>query len=332
LIQPCGDRCEKLDIFRAVRYCEAAKEDAVANTEGSNDFRCSGRIFPPAEIALIREVVATCRGLSRKELANTISELVGWTRANGSLKEAECLALLGRLEAAGLLTLPEKQQTRPLGSVTSIPHTAEGAPGLPLSGRVESFAPVCVERVTELAARQRFRELINRYHPLGYRVPFGAHLEYLVWISRPERNVVGCVQFSSAAWRMEVRDRWIGWDDAMRARHLQRLANNSRFLLLPWIHIQNLASATLAGVLRLLPGDWQAQYGVRPLLVETLVDPAQYSGGCYRAANWLELGQTSGRGREDRQHRRHGARPKRVFVYALKGDALARLRGERGGP
>lgn len=110
----------------------------------------------------------------------------------------------------------------------------------------------------------------------------------------------------------------------------QLLVNNSRLLLLPWIHIQNLASATLARVLRLLPGDWQAQYGLRPLLVETLVDAAQYSGGCYRAANWVELGETSGRGRDDRQHRRHGARPKRVFVYPLRRDALARLRGAMG--
>lgn len=302
----------------------------MANTGDNHAFSCSGRMFAASEIALIREVVTTCGGLSRKELANTISELVGWTRANGSLKEAECLVLLGRLEAAGLLTLPEKQQTRPAGSVTSIPHTAEGAPSLPLSGRVESFVPVSVERVTELAARQRFRELVDRYHPLGYKVPFGAHLEYLVWISRPERRVVGCVQFSSAAWRMKVRDRWIGWNDAMRARHLQLLVNNSRLLLLPWIHIQNLASATLARVLRLLPGDWQAQYGLRPLLVETLVDAAQYSGGCYRAANWVELGETSGRGRDDRQHRRHGAQPKRVFVYPLRRDALARLRGAMG--
>jgi Domain of unknown function (DUF4338) len=302
----------------------------MASVGSSDGVRCSGRIFPASEIALIREVVASCGGLSRKELANTISELVGWRRANGSLKEPECLVLLGQLEAAGLLSLPAKQRRRPVGSVTSIPHTVGGAPGLPLRGRVESFAPVWVERVTDLSGRQKFRELIDRYHPLGYKVPFGAHLEYLIWISRPQPTVVGCVQFSSAGWRMEVRDQWIGWDDATRARHLQRLVNNSRFLLLPWIHIQNLASATLARVLRLLPRDWQVQYGVTPLLVETLVDPAQYSGGCYRAANWVELGETSGRGRDDRQHRRHGARPKRVLVYALKGDALARLRGEKG--
>lgn len=254
---------------------------------------------------------------------------MGWTRANGSLKEPECLVLLGRMEAAGLLRLPRKQQTRPVGSVTSIAHTAEGEPGVPLSGRVEAFAPLSIEGVTDAGARQRFRELVDRYHALGYKVPFGAHLEYLLWITQPVPTVVGCLQFSSAAWRIEVRDQWIGWDDATRAHHLPQVVNNSRFLLLPWIHIKNLASATLARVLRRLPADWQAQYGVTPLLVETFVDAAHYTGACYRAANWVELGETSGRGREDRQHRRHGAQPKRVFVYPLRREARAQLRGER---
>jgi len=191
---------------------------------------------------------------------------------------------------------------------------------------------VCVERVADSGARQRFRELVGRYHTLGYKVPYGAHLQYLISISRPAPTVVGCLQFSSAAWRMQARDRWIGWDDVTRARHLQQVVNNSRLLLLPWVQIKNLVSVTLARALRRLPADWQAQYGVTPLLVETLVDPAQYTGACYRAANWVELGQTSGRGRFDREHRRHGARPKLVFVYPLRRDARARLRGESGRP
>ena len=295
----------------------------------SNAFECSGRIFPASEIALIREVVATCRGLSRKELANTISELVGWTRANGLLKEPECLMLLTRLEAAGLLRLPAKQETRPVGSATSIRRTAAGEPGVPLSGRVDAFAPILVERIHDAQARQLFRELVDRYHPLGYKIPFGAHLEYLVSIGQPVPTVVGGLQFSSAAWRIGVRDQWIGWDEATRVRHLPQVVNNSRFLLAPWVQVKNLASATLARVLRRLPADWQAQYGVTPLLVETFVDPEQYSGTCYRAANWAELGETSGRGRDDRQHHRHGARPKRVFLYPLRRDARAQLRAER---
>lgn len=302
----------------------------MANRTGSDGLLFGGRMFTASEIAVICEVAASCGGLSRKELANTISELLGWRRANGSLKEPECLQLLERLEGQGALGLPAKRQTRPAGSGTSIPRTEAGEAGVSLSGPLEAFAPVSVERVTSAGARQRFRELVDRHHPLAYKVPFGAHIEYLVWIQQPVPAVAGCLQFSSAAWRIQARDRWIGWDDSTRARHLQQVVNNSRFLLLPWVQIKNLASATLAQALRCLPADWQAQYGVVPLLVETFVDAARYSGACYRAANWVEIGETSGRGREDRQHRLHGAHPKRVFVYRLRRDAQARLRGEIG--
>jgi hypothetical protein len=291
-------------------------------------YRVHGRTFGPPEIALIRDIVATCAGVSRRELANTVSELLVWTRPSGALKEPECLALLGRLEADGLLTLPTKHQTKPVGAVTSVPHTARGEPGAPLKGRVDRFTPVHVDLVETAGARQLFRELIGRYHYIGHKVPFGAHRRYLVSITQPRPTVVGCLQFSSAAWRMRARDAWIGWDDATRARHLSHVVSNSRFLLVPWVHIQNLASTTLSLVLRRLPADWLAQYGVTPLLVETLVDPARYTGGCYRAANWVEVGETAGRGRGDRQHARRGAEPKRVFVYPLTRDAVRRLRGQ----
>jgi hypothetical protein len=245
----------------------------------------------------------------------------------GGLKEPECLAVLERLENSGLLTLPEKQKTKTVGSVTSIPCTGRAEPGVALIGTVESFAPVVLERVQHREQRRLFRELIARYHYLGYAVPYGAHLQYLILVSKPVPAVVGCLQFSSAAWRMRARDRWVGWDDQTRARHLPRVVNNSRFLLLPWIRIQNLASAALALAVRRLRGDWQSQYGVEPLLVETLVDPTHYRGACYRAANWLELGETSGRGRDDRAHQRHGASPKCLWVYPLSRNAIERLRG-----
>jgi hypothetical protein len=295
-------------------------------TEEVGSYRFSGRIFTAQDVSLIREVVVTCRGLSRKELANTISELLGWTRPTGGLKELECLVVLERLESAGLLTLPQKQKTKPVGSVTSIPRTARGEPGPPLVGQVEAFAPVVLDRVQHSEQRRLFRELIGRYHYLGYAVPFGA-LQYLISVSKPAPAVVGCLQFSSAAWRLRARDAWIGWDDATRARKLPHVVSNSRFLLVPWARIQNLASAALALALRRLRADWQFQYGVAPLLVETLVDPAHYTGTSYRAANWVELGETSGRGRDDRAHQRHGVSPKRLWVYPLTRDAVERLRG-----
>ena len=203
----------------------------MSNEAGS--YRVYGRTFGPPEIALIRDIVTTCGGVSRKELANTIAELLAWTRPSGALKEPECLALLARLEGAGLVRLPAKQHTKPVGSVTSIPQTLWGQPGPPLTGRVDAFAPVHVDLVQTGADRRLFRELLGRYHYLSYKVPFGASLRYLIAVSTPAPTVVGCLQWSSAAWRMRARDAWIGWDDATRAQHLPRVVNNSRFLLVP---------------------------------------------------------------------------------------------------
>jgi hypothetical protein len=196
-----------------------------------------------------------------------------------------------------------------------------------LVGTVGEFAPVVLERVRVPEQRALFRELVGRYHYLGHAMPCGAHLRYLVYISTPVRRVVGCVQFSSAAWRIAVRDQWIGWSEAQRRLELARVVNNSRFLILPWVQVKNLASAVLALSTRRLVTEWHEQYGVEPLLVETLVEPARYAGTCYRAANWLALGMTVGRGRMDRTHQRHGAAPKTVWVYPLRSDARARLCG-----
>ena len=196
---------------------------------------------------------------------------------------------------------------------------------------MSEVTPVELTLVVKPDQRLLWRELVGRYHYLGHTVPFGAQLRYLVSVSRPEPRVVGCLQFSSAAWRMAARDGWIGWNDVQRARALQRIVNNSRFLLLPWVEVHNLASAVLARAARQLPGDWEAAYALRPLLLETLVDSARFAGTCYRAANWVALGTTTGRGRMDRAHRRHGRAPKAVFVYPLHRDARERLRGEPTG-
>jgi hypothetical protein len=125
---------------------------------------------------------------------------------------------------------------------------------------------------------------------------------------------------------MAVRDRWIGWDEPTRQRNLQRVVNNSRFLLPPWVRIQNLASVVLSMATRRLVADWWERYGIEPFLAETLVDPIRYTGNCYRAANWIVLGETTGRGRMDRQHLREGVARKLVFVYPLVRGAAQRLR------
>jgi hypothetical protein len=285
-----------------------------------------GGAIDQERLALIREVVESCSGLSRKELAQTVCELVGWKRASGRLKALECVRLLEELEASGALALPAKQPARPLGSRTRVPVTVRGEPGREITGEVGELEPIEVEVVQNSEQALLFRELVGRYHYLGFAVPFGAQLRYLVYAVRPERAVVGCFQFSSPAWRMAVRDDWIGWDDATRQRNLQRVVNNSRFLILPWVRVKNLASKVLSQAIRRLALDWPRRYGVEVLLVETLVDPSRYRGDCYRAANWIPLGQTAGRGRMDREHVRHGASPKTVLVYPLIKDAPRRLR------
>ena len=285
-----------------------------------------GRQFAEKEVGIIREVVTSCSGLSRMELANTVCELLEWKRINGNLKGRECMDLLERLESRGLFKLPDKRQT--VRKKGKRPATAlmEDVPSIEFTGSVESFAPVEVLRVQSQEQRLLFRELVSRYHYLGYAMPYGARLQYLAYVSRPRREVVGCVQFSSPAWRMKVRDEWIGWDDATRKQRLQQVVNNSRLLIIP--RIRNLASTLLACVIRRLSCDWQEQYGLEPWLVETLVDSRRFHGGCYRAANWIELGQTTGRGRMDRAHQRHGAHVKTVLVYPLVKNAAQRLRGQ----
>lgn len=294
---------------------------------GDSTWDFVGRPVRGADLDLIRSVVGDFAGLSREELAATVCEWLGWTRATGRVKARECREWLERLETAGLITLPPKRIGRPVGTHTAVPVTARGEAQPAVSGTVRDIAPISVERVTTGDQRRLFRELVGRYHYLGHTVPFGAHLRYLVSAARPVRQVVACVQFSSPAWRMAARDRWIGWDDHTRARQLPRVVNNSRLLILPWVRVKNLASTILSQAARALVHDWPHAYGVTPLLLETLVDPARFDGASYRAANWMVVGTTTGRGRNDRT--RHAARvPKRVLLYPLVRDAVRQLRGD----
>ena len=282
-----------------------------------------GRQFSSAELQLICEVVKRYAGLSRMELAHTVCELLQWQRSAGGLKARECREFLELLDRQGMVRLPSKRPTKPVGSRTRMPVSAEGEPAAPLQGKVGAFEPIVLEPVQSEQQRLLFRELMGRYHYLGHAVPFGAHVRYLFYSGE---QVLGCMQFSSPAWRMAVRERWIGWDEQARRGNLQRVVNQSRFLILPWVRIANLASVVLSRALHRLRRDWEVRYGVEPLLVETLVDESRYSGHCYRAANWIWLGQTAGRGRMDREHQREGASPKAVWVYPLVAKAAQRLR------
>jgi len=287
----------------------------------------SGRSFSMAELGLIQTLTTDCATLARTELAYTLCELLDWRRPTGRLKNHEGRLLLEHLEAKGLVTLPPLRGPQAHRGPRTALRSAQGAPARALVGTLRDVVPLMWEVVPpgRHGVSRLWRELISRYHYLGDRVPVGATLRYLVRSARAPDQVLACLGWTSAAWRIAVRDRWIGWADAQRRQALPYVVNNSRFLILPWVQVKGLASHLLAGCARQLPQDWAARYGVRPLLLETLVDPARFQGTCYRAANWRLLGATVGRGRMDRANRLTGHAPKLLYVYPLGRDVPQRL-------
>ena len=277
------------------------------------------------EIADIREIVSTCNGISRTELASTVCELFEWKRPTGKLKTVECRQFLEDLHNKGLISLPERRAGRPAKVQAKVKRTENAKRAKEISGPVKQFLPLSLIRVETKAQRDLWCEYVDRYHYLGYRTPFGAQLRYFVESS--DERPLGCLQFSSPGWKMAARDGWIGWNDTERQHNLQMVVNNSRFLIFPWVKVKNLASSILALAIRRIPDDWEKQYGIRPVILETLVDKSRYTGTSYKASNWIHVGVTSGRGRMDRHHARHGQSPKDIYVYPLISRFREELRG-----
>jgi hypothetical protein len=290
-----------------------------------------GQAVSASQLQLICECVTRYPDLSREELANTLCEWLNWYRPNGCLKARECRDLLQQLHEGSIIELPALRAGRPRGSSTLVPKTQHGVRGETLQCALTQVQPVQLRRVQQSAEHTYWRELVGRYHYLGHKTPYGASIRYLIETTRLQASTpvttLGCFQFSSPAWKMSARDNWIGWDSATQKQQLPRLINNSRFLILPWIQIPNLASHVLALALRTVADDWEKLYGLRPWLAETLVDSQRFTGHCYRAANWIDVGQTTGRGRQDQHHQRHGASPKRIMLYPLCTKVRQRLRG-----
>ncbi len=295
-------------------------EDSI---NGDRDF--FGRTFHSSDLCLILDMARDFPALSLTELASTVCELLDWKRPNGKLKWKECRSMLEQLQAEGLLSLPAVRKTAP-ARPRKIKVRSESDPQTPLNGTAGDYLPLSLLRVEGVKLSSLWNQFIDRYHYLKFRVPFGANLRYLVQSERTPGRYLACLLFSSPAWKMAHRDAWIGWSDRERKSNLQYVVCNSRYLILPWIFVRGLASKILSLAARQLPDDWEQQYGYRPLLLETLVDRARFRGTSYRAANWILLGQTQGRGRMDRDHRAAGRSVKDIYVYPLCHNARLRLR------
>jgi hypothetical protein len=283
-----------------------------------------GRRFTAQEVELMRMVAHDYAGLGVTEIARTACELLEWKRPNGGLKNHECRQLLERLEGEGVLTLPALRKLGGKGPRRVDISQPRFDPD-PVECAARECEPLEMTLVEGPAESRSWREHVERYHYLGCCVPFGAHLRY--WVRNRQRELA-CLLWTSPAWKMKPRDSWIGWSDEQRHSNLQWIVNNGRFLILPWVRVKGLASKILALSARQLPHDWQSRYEHRPLLLETLVDTNRFRGTCYRAANWIYVGWTAGRGRMDREHKAHGQAIKDIYVYPLVRDARQRLCGD----
>jgi Domain of unknown function (DUF4338) len=283
-----------------------------------------GRTFASDELELMRQMAAEFSALGVTEIARTVCQLLEWKRPSGGLKNQECRQLLERLAAEGALKLPDLRKLGGKGPRRADVSRPRFEPE-PIECAVSACEPLELILVEGEAESRSWREQVERYHYLGCRVPFGANLRY--WVRNRHRELA-CLLWTSPAWKMQARDAWIGWSDQQRQRNLQSIVNNGRFLILPWVRVKGLASKILALSAWQIQHDWQTQYGDRPLLLETLVDANRFQGTCYRAANWTAVGQTTGRGRMDREHHKHGQAIKDIYVYPLVRDARQRLWGD----
>jgi len=273
-----------------------------------------GLSLGPAQLQQVRHLVARRPEWSRYQLSRQLCLLWNWRAPNGQLKDMAARTLLLKLEQRGCLCLPAKRRPSPNRmlhkKIQPVAHARE-----PINDSLARLRPL---EVTELSQRpdelSLYEWLLHQHHYLSYGSPVGLNLKYLV--RDRQGRPLSCLLFGSAAWKCAVRDQFIGWSAAVLEARLQQLTNNTRFLILPWVQVPHLASHALSLVLSRLRQDWQTKYA-RPLeLVETFVDTSRFSGACYRAANWIDLGQTTGRTRQDRSHQLQ-APLKRVWVYPL---------------
>lgn len=281
-----------------------------------------GRRIDGEHIELIERMMATNPQWGRSRISVELCRLWKWERWNGEPKDMACRTLLLKLERRGLLRLPARRGPSPNGhrnrSRHEIAHDRNS-----IEGTVGTIGPLSITAIQPRDGDwDRFNFYLSRYHYLGYRNSVGENLKYLVRDGRGRE--VACVLFGSAAWKSHARDGYIGWDRAQRAKHLQGVTNNTRFLILPWVRVKNLASHVLARIAGRVRADWENKYGHPVSLLETFVDRTRFQGTCYQAANWICLGPTTGRTRSDTHHRIQVAQ-KDLYVYPLVKDFRAQL-------
>jgi len=281
-----------------------------------SEFRYRGRAITGREVEFIRQLIAQHPGANRCRLSRLLCEAWEWKQANGAPRDMVCRGLLLSLHRAGQIELPPSQQP---GFNAAARHRAGRwkrtveVDTTPLAVPLSALRPLEFRPVRRTAEEPLFNSLLEQYHPLRYVQPVGEHLKYSVYaLGRP----IACLAWSSAPRHLGARDRFIGWSAAARRRNLHLIAYNPRFLVLPWVRVPHLASHILGQMARRIAGDWERIYGHRVYYLETFVDPERHRGICYRAANWVVLGRTTGRGKNC-PNKRPNRSIKEVLGYPL---------------
>jgi Domain of unknown function (DUF4338) len=262
-------------------------------------WRYRGRAITPDDVGFICRLLAAHPEASRRRLSAILCEQWQWKQPNGALRDMVCRGLLLMLHRAGEIELP------PIRQISRNPFVQRERPPrmlvdmTPLTAALSDIRPLSLQQVRKTTDESLFNSLIEHHHYLAYQQPVGEHLKYLVWAQgRP----IACLAWSSAPRHLGSRDRYIGWSPTARRRNIRFIAYNTRFLILPWIRIPHLASHILGLVTRALSGDWNRLYSHPVYFAETFIDPGRFRGTCYRAANWVLMGKTTGRGKASNSH------------------------------
>lgn len=278
-----------------------------------SSYRYCGRLFSLEEIDRIRSLIISNPQYHRYALSKIVCRQLQWIRPNGQLKDMSCRVAMLRMHRDGIISLPSPQRKNSNGKIQPKLSTFS-EPQKPIVLPASKLGNLIVRTVSTRKDSILWNELIERYHYLGYTPLAGAQIRYFVFTK--SNTLLAALSFGAAAWSVAPRDRFIGWTHQQRRANLHLVINNARFLIMPWISSKNLASRILATVTKYIPSHWQALYNYTPVLMETFVQKDRFKGTCYRAANWILLGETQGRGKL--YPKKKGTLPiKNIYVYPI---------------
>ena len=283
-----------------------------------------GREFSLSEIKIIEKVIKNNQNKSRRHISKRICGIINWRQVNGKLKDAACREVLRRMNEVGIIDLPlvrlnpSQKSRRPKDRWKGIFKERKE----PIEESLSNLEEIRLQMARSTTEKRFWDYLIDKYHYLDYGKPIGKQIKYFVY---SKESLLGCIGFADAVLKLNLRDKWIGWSKKTRERNLHLVINNVRFLILPWVKVRNLASKILSLATRQVPEDWNSYYGYKPVLFETFVDVGRFSGTSYKAANWIHLGRTKGKGRSGMKYFLHN-RPKDIYVYPLGRNYLRILR------